>query len=394
MSLALAMATAGCGATLQTYSRISDPSVAQTAVVADLPGVRFWGDQIPKNVLAGFKARMPNLPRMAQNAKKVKGRPVVEILALSGGGGDGAFGAGILSGWSKNKTRPEFEVVTGVSAGAIIAPFAFLGPEYDEALEDIWTGYKTSQIATAQILPGLLGGDSLADTGPMKTLIAKYVNLTLLTLIAKEYERGRILLIGTTNLDAQRPVFWNMGELARSGHKDALELFRNVIMASAAIPGAFPPVNITVSANGKTFSELHVDGGTTRELFVAPINVPLRVFDKLYDKRPIRHIFIIKNGKVNPEQEIVPRKTLPITARAISTLIKNQSLGETYRIYRRARDDGASFRYIAVPAGFNVKSKEFFDPAYQRALFDEGFKLGKAGVPWLRKPPDTSEITP
>ncbi len=362
--------------------------LANVAQVSDLPGVRSWGDEVPSDFMGEVRRRLPNMPNLAQSAQNSGGRPVIEMLALSGGGGDGAFGAGLLTGWTERGDRPQFEVVTGVSAGAIIAPFAFLGPSYDAALQEIWTKYQTSQLVTSQILPGLFGGASLADASPLVALVAKYVDRAFLNAIAREYRKGRLLFVGTTNLDAQRPVVWNMGEIAASNHPDAIELFRKVIMASAAIPGALPPVQIPVVVDGKSYDELHVDGGTTREVFVLPINVPFRTFDTLYPARPIRHIYLVKNGKATPEYEVVQPKTLPIVARSISTLIKNQNLGEIYRIWRLARDDGADFNFIAVPADFKHKYNEFFDPVYQTALFEEGRKIGRGRIPWLKRPPD------
>lgn len=381
----LTLMLCACAAVLPRQG-ISDPALADRAMITALPGVRFWGDETPSDPVLEIKRRLPGMPRIAQHATRAGGRPVVEILALSGGGGDGAFGAGLLAGWSARGDRPEFEVVTGVSAGAIIAPFAFLGSRYDRQLEKIWTHYKTSQIVTAQILPGLLGGTALADTGPLKALIDEYVDARLLREIATEYHKGRILLVGTTNLDAQRPVVWNMGEIAASGHQDSVMLFRKVIMASAAIPGAFPPVPIQVRVDGKTYDEMHVDGGTTREVFASPVNAPFKAFDALYSKPPIRKIYIVKNGKIVPEQQVVTPQTIPIAARAISTLIKSQNTGELYRIYRMAEDAEATFNFIAVPAAFNVKSKEFFDPYYQTALFRYGYELGERGVPWQHSP--------
>jgi predicted acylesterase/phospholipase RssA len=352
-----------------------------------MPGIRAWGDESPKNVMAEIRSRFPSLPRAHGNYRRVDGRPLVETLALSGGGGDGAFGAGVLTGWSEIGTRPKFDIVTGVSAGAIIAPFAFLGSRYDPQLHQVWTQYSTSQIITAQLLPGLLGGSSLADTAPLANLIASYVDKRMLREIAAEYRKGRMLLIGTTNLDAQRPVVWNMGEIAASNHPEALDLFRQVILASAAIPGAFPPVKLQVSAGGKIFDEMHVDGGTTREVFISPFDVPLAAFDTLYDKPPIRRFYIIKNGKITPEQEEVKPQTIPIATRAILTLIKSQNQSNIYKIWRRTRDAGAQFNFIAVPADFQARAKEVFDPVYQTALFEEGRKLGREGPRWMTAPP-------
>jgi len=384
--LALSVALGACAAVTPRVG-IADGATANLAEFAGQPGIRFWGDEVPADIKDEVRRKLPNMPRLAQGASVRKGRPKVEILALSGGGGDGAFGAGLLKGWSSRADRPEFEVVTGVSAGAIIAPFAFLGSDYDDELEEIWTHYRTSQIVTAQILPGLLGGSALADSQPMADLIAQYVDKKLLRRVAQEYMRGRILLIGTTNLDAQRPVVWNMGEIARSRHPHALELFRKVILASAAIPGAFPPVEIPVQVGTEQFTEMHVDGGTTREIFVSPVQAPFRAFDALYPKPPTRQLFLVTNMKVTPEQDVVKAQTIPIAARAISTLIKSQSQGQVYRIYRMAKDDGVDFNYIAVPPGFDGKANEFFDPEYQRALFNEGVRLGASGTAWMKTPP-------
>ena len=332
------------------------------------------------------------MPPIARDSKRISGRPLVETLALSGGGADGAFGAGVLAGWTARGDRPEFEIVTGVSAGAIIAPFAYLGAAHDADLKQIWTQYKQSEVVTAQILPGLFGGASLTDTTPLAGLVAKYIDRAMLNKIAAEYQRGRVLMVLTTNLDAQRPVVWNMGEIAMSRDPRALELFRKVILASAAIPAAFPPVQIEVESGGKLYDELHVDGGTTRELFISPVQAPLKAFDALFPAPPVRRIFIIKNGKVAPEAEVVKPTTLQIAARSIATLIKSQNWSELYRIYRISLDAGADFNFLSVPASFSYQTKEIYDPKYQAALYDEGVAAGRAGV-WAKIPPGQTPIS-
>lgn len=385
-TLLAALVVSGCAATIVRQG-ISDPQLSVRATVTGMPNVRFWGDEVPTDVRAAVQDRLPFVGQLSHSASQVGGRPLVETLALSGGGQDGAFGAGLLTGWTERGDRPVFEVVTGVSAGAIIAPFAFLGPASDRQLKEIWTQYQTSELITPQILPGLLGGSALADTGPLAQLMETYVDAKLLRAIAAEYRKGRVLTIGTTNLDAQRPVVWNMGAIAASGHPGALALFRKVIMASSAIPGAFPPVPIEVEVDGKTYEELHVDGGTTREVFVTPVQASYAELDKLFARKPVRRLYIVKNGKISPEPTVVKAQTLSIASRAITTLIKAQNAGDIYRIYRTAQDGGADFNLIAVPDTFAVKGKEFFDPAYQNALFEEGRRLGRAGGPWLKVPP-------
>ena len=391
VALLCAVAVSACGTTIERNG-IADAQLAERATVAHMPDVRFWGDEVPKDVTAEIRRRLPNMPQIAQDAKKSKGRPIVETLALSGGGADGAFGAGLLAGWTARGDRPEFEVVTGVSAGAMISTFAYLGPAYDQTLKEIWTAYQMQDIVVAQILPGILGGPALGDTSPMAHLLARYITPEVLQQVAAEYQRGRMLFVLTTNLDAQRPVVWNMGEIARVGTDEALLLYRRVIMASAAIPGAFPPVPIKVEADGKIYDELHVDGGTTRETFVLPVQAPFKAFDKLYKTPPIRRIYLIKNGKLNPENMIVEAKTLSIASRAIATLIKSQQWGEIYRIWRLANDAKADFNLIAVPASFTKQAKDIVDPEYQKAMWETGFEMGSSGIPWMKRPPDQTPI--
>jgi predicted acylesterase/phospholipase RssA len=385
----LAPLAAGCGTALSRQAA-PDAGTAEAAAVPGLAHARFWGDEVPTgNLVDELRRRMPQFARPTAYKTTPEGRPIIEYLALSGGGSDGAFGAGLLAGWSRQGTRPQFEVVTGVSAGAIIAPFAFLGHSHDRQLQEIWTEYQTSEILTAQILPGLLGGSSLADTTPLANLVARYVDRKLLRAVAAEYRRGRLLLIGTTNLDAQRPVIWNMGEIAVSSHPGAIDLFRQVIMASAAIPGAFPPVHIKVAADGKILEEMHVDGGVTREVFIAPVQIRLSEFDPLYGgRKPLRRIYIIKNGKILPEYDVVTPTTIAIASRAISTLTKSNNQGDIYRIWRMASESNAQFNLVSIPACFRVKAKEAFDPVYQRALYEQGFAIGSQGGKWEHLPPE------
>lgn len=385
--LALTMvALSGCAAVIER-----DAVPAQLSATATVPGLehaRFWGDEVPPNLPEFIKTYLPNVGRLAvSTSSEAKGRPVVQYLAISGGAGDGAYGAGILVGWTKRGDRPRFEVVTGVSAGAIIAPFAFLGPEYDHRLEEIWTKYQTQDLVTPQLLTGIFGGPALADSGPLKSLIDRYVDRPLLDAVAKEYRDGRLLLVGTTNIDAQRPVIWNMGEIASSSHPSALEMFRQVILASASIPGAFPPVRIRVRAGAKTREEMHVDGGTTRQVFIAPAQLSLRSFDSHYAKPPVRRIYIIKNGKLTPEYEKVAPSTLSISTRSLFTLTKNQAIGDINRIFAIAQRDGAEFRLTSIPSDFTQQAKEPFDADYMRALYQYGQGVALAGVPWQSTPP-------
>jgi hypothetical protein len=383
--VSVALFLAGCAS---IDGRVPAPTLAlaEQATVLEAPSLRAWADEPPKDVVAEIRRRLPHLPRLAQRAQRVGERPVVEILALSGGGTNGAFGAGVLAGWTARGDRPRFQIVTGVSAGALIAPFAFLGPRYDGQLRELWTQSQPEQIATPQILSALFGGSALADTSPLAKLIEQYIDARMLAAIAAEYRMGRLLLVGTTNLDAQRPVVWNMGEIAASRHPDAPHLFRSVLLASASIPGAFPPVRIKVRAAGRVFEELHVDGGTTREIFISPFEVPLTAFDALYPAPPIRRIYIVINGKMGPEYTPTDEKTIPIAMRAITTLTKAQTQSELYRLWRVAGDAGADFNMIALPSPFPGAPVGALDGEYQRAVYAEGVRLARSRTGWLKRP--------
>ncbi|MEZ5818720.1 MAG: patatin-like phospholipase family protein [Hyphomicrobiaceae bacterium] len=390
LAVGMALLLAGCASVIPRNVP-SNALAASRAVIPGIPLARIWGDEAPSHLVAAIETHMPSVKRLARAARIVNGRPHVYILALSGGGPKGAFGAGLLKGWTESGSRPRFDLVTGVSAGAIIAPFAFLGPAYDKTLEHIWTEYETSELIVAQILPGVLGGAALADTTPLAKLIEKYVNGAFLRAVAAEHARGRMLMIGTTNLDAERPVYWNMGEIAASRHPHKIELFRKIILASAAIPGAFPPVEIEAETEGRLVQEMHVDGGTTRDVFVAPAQLNLSALDRLYRSPPKRHIYIVMNSKMTPEFEPVKPTAIAIGARAVSTLIKSHDRGDLYRIREQALESGADFHLTSIPPDFDLKPAQAFDPVYQRALFDRGREIGRQGGGWRRDLPDPSQ---
>jgi predicted acylesterase/phospholipase RssA len=362
-------------------------ALVEKAKPLDLGDVRFFGDAPIKDLPRLLEAEAP-LVRARLEAEAAKGRPLVHrYLALSGGADNGAFGAGLLAGWSASGRRPEFQMVTGVSAGALIAPFAYLGPAWDGTLREIFTTYDKQDILRTNVLTGLFGGPAVADPGPLAGLIARYADRKLLSAIARERRKGRLLLIGTTNLDAQRPVFWDVGRIAASRHPDALELFRKVLLASASVPGLFPPVRFQVTVNGREFEELHVDGGATKEVFIAPAQFSFAEVDKALGIAPARELYIVRNGKIAPEFKATDETAVAVASRSFETLLKNQSIGDLYRLYAIAVRDGIGYNLVAVPASFKLKYPGPFDRTYMRALFDEGYRLGRVPIRWEKRPP-------
>jgi predicted patatin/cPLA2 family phospholipase len=358
------------------------------AEVAGLPGVRYRvAEDLTPFVNDVLAARVREKEFLARSGKSDE-LPPMDLLAVSGGGDKGAFGAGLLCGWTEAGDRPTFKGVTGVSTGALIAPFAFLGPEYDHVLRTVYTAVSQKDIALARNFLAAITDDGMADNRPLWTLISKYVNEGFLARIAEEDAKGRLLLIGTTDLDSREPVIWNMGKIAAApDHKKALELFRNILLASAAIPGAFPPTMIEVEVDGKKYEEMHVDGGASAQVFLYPPSMSqLAKSMEVTMRRPGR-VFIIRNSLFRSDWARVERRTLSIANRAISSLIHTQGIGDLYRIYSTTQQDGLEFNLAYVDDGFQAEHTVEFDPVFMKKLFGYGFELARKGYPWKHAPP-------
>lgn len=384
ISLAL-LGVAGC-VSVPMRDAVPQQFVAE-AVPAGFGPIRVWGDAHEDEVLA-FLAKDSELAETRWRAQPDHSKPIVSnILALSGGADDGAFGAGLLTGWSAQGSRPQFDLVTGISAGGLLAPLAFLGADYDDELASMFTKYDADQIYEATLFSGIFGGSSLADSSPLKRLIDQFVDQAMLTRVAEERSKGRFLIVGTTNIDAQRPVFWDMGRIAQSQDPGALELFRRVLLASASIPGVFPPVHIKVQAGGKTFEELHVDGGATRQLFLSPGDLSFKHLDSKLKRKVQRRLFIVRNGKLGPEWQATKEATIDLAQRSLATLTKSQGIGDLTRMYVKAERDGIDYNLVALPDDFNAPRKGLFDLAYTKPLYETGHRMGSSGIPWLKRPP-------
>ena len=314
--------------------------------------------------------------------------PPAVFLAISGGGDDGAFGAGLLNGWTVAGNRPTFKLVTGVSTGALTAPFAFAGPAYDAKLREVYTTISAKDILEPRSLLAAFTSDAMADNHPLWKLIGKYVDQALLEVIAAEYAKGRLLLVGTTDLDARRGIIWNLTRIAASRDPKALELFRTLMIASAAIPGAFPPTMIDVEVNGQSYQEMHVDGGATAQVFIYPPSLNIKDETRQLGLKPReRQAYVIRNSRLDPAWAQVERSTMTIAGRAISSLIHTQGIGDLYRIYLTTQRDGVDFNLAFIPDSFNAPHTEDFDTEFMRKLFAVGYDLAAKGYPWQKKPP-------
>ncbi|MFC5422359.1 patatin-like phospholipase family protein [Bosea eneae] len=387
LSAALA---AGCVA---VEDRAAVPvDLAAAARIEHVELARVWGDRTTPEMRALLdvqyrqtKAAVGSGRRPAEALKKA------DFLAISGGGADGAYAAGVLVGWSEKGGRPQFEVVTGVSTGALAAPFAFLGSRYDEELRQVYTLYGDGDIYTSRGLFGL-AGSSLSDNTPLRALIGRYLTDRMIDEIAAQYRRGRRLLVQTTNIDAQRPVIWDLSAIAASGRPERRKLIIDILLASAAIPAVFPPVRIEVEAGGDRRQELHVDGGTIAQLFFAPPEIRLGEFERRhFGHIRSRRIFLIRNGRLAPQYATTKETTIAIARRAIETIVKYQAISDLTRIKGHATAAHAQLRFVAIPAGFTAVAKSEFDRDYMQRLFEVGRGVGRAGN-WGADPPLTAAL--
>ncbi|QWD71690.1 patatin-like phospholipase family protein [Polynucleobacter sp. MG-5-Ahmo-C2] len=379
--IVVSLSLLGCSA-LERKSAVPAQSLSK-AEIAGLPSVRYL-----ISTQAGVDALVADATQVEAGRGKNAFQGDANYLALSGGGDDGAFGAGLLVGWSKQGSRPSFNLVTGISTGALIAPFAYLGKDYDPALKQVYTNINPQDIFINRGIISGIFSDGLADSTPLYQLIAKYVDANFLKKIAYEYNtNGRWLLIGTTNIDAGVPVAWNMGRIASVGTPEAIELFRRIMLASASIPGAFSPVMFDFLVDSQAFQEMHVDGGASTQVFLYPSAAVQRANELGLKRRSNRQAYIIRNSRLDPRWNETERRTLSVAGRAISQLIQTQGIGDLYRIYAMTKFDHVGFNLAYIGSDFNEPHQEEFDTKYMNALFQYGYEHGLKGYQWSKYPP-------
>ncbi len=355
----------------------------QEVTVLGRDDLRHWGDGRRPDVFQGIESQ--------EELEAAYGGVMNQehnYLVISGGGANGAYGAGVLKAWSELGTRPEFTIVTGVSTGALTAPFAFLGSDYDGELERLYTTLDTTQIIDTRSVFSLFGADSVVDTTPLSRVLEEVVDDEMVRRLGEEFRKGRILAVGTTNLDAARPVVWNVTRIAASGHPDAPRLIRQVLLASASIPGAFPPVYIEVeTADGAAYDEMHVDGGVSSQMFFYPSGVDWEQVEELLGVKGTPNIHVIRNAFIRPEYAVVDPRLLPIAGRTINSLIRTQGVGDFFRIYSLAERDGLELIVTWIPESVRTKLEveptEAFDPKYMSALFEFGYERTMRGETWV-----------
>jgi hypothetical protein len=330
-------------------------------------------------------ALLDEVPNDVRNWAPTVSPDGLDFLMISGGGSGGAFSVGVLSAWSDIGTRPQFDVVTGVSTGALISPFAFLGSNYDRTLIHLFTSGVAEHLADTKFPLGLIGS-SLLKSRPLRRLIEGVVTPDVLKQIAVEHRKGRRLLVLTTNLDTQRAVVWNMGAIANSSRSDALKLFRDILVASASIPGVYPAVMIEAESEGRRIQEMHSDGGSASQVLMLPQAI-LAGTDRLvpFEEQKV-DFYVIVNNALIPEFGATRNRTLSAIARAYSILLKSQTKSELTILYDYARLTDAGFHLATIDVQIPYSMRDPFNASYMRAVYDLGYAGVVAGDLWKTRP--------
>ncbi len=369
-TLALVLLAGGC-TTARPYP---PPSLPATARLVE--------------IRAGADGQSPVRQAAALDSDEPARRAPREILVLSGGGMAGAYTAGLLKGWSASGRRPRFDVVTGVSTGALIAPFAFLGPEYDDRLERAYTGARPGDLYRLRYPPSLLWSDSLADAEPLRRRVEAEITPEVVARVARAHAEGRRLYVATTNLDTKTLVTWDLGAIAAGDDPHKVDLFREVILASCAIPGLLPPVPITVGVNGQPRSELHVDGGVNASLFLPPSVLDAGRGAAGPAAATGTTVYTVVAGKLRLESRPVERRVLHVSEESLAAMLQARLEGDLLRVYVQARQAGAAFRLAGVPDEVSLPANWMaLDGPALRRLFDAGYQFGAGGAAWRREPP-------
>ena len=319
-------------------------------------------------------------------------------LALSGGGADGAYGVGVLNGWTAAGTRPTFSVVSGVSTGGLIAPFAFLGSQYDDTLREVYTSGIASSLLDDPSIIRVLFGSGLFGNKRLRELVARYVGPEILAAVAREHAKGRKLLVVTTDLDTQRTVVWDMGKIAGRGVQgdealaavgvrrgasvgspEALRLFRDVMAASASIPLVFPPILIEAKGQGRRFEEMHVDGGVTAPVLTLPDAL---LFQGRLPGNSRMNIYILVNKKLERTFELVSNSTPDVASRSLSSITQSQTRSVIFSTYDFAKRNRWGFHLSYIERDYPAAASEGFDTAYMRALYQHGYEKAASGHAW------------
>ncbi len=360
-----------------------------TAVVVGMPDIRCYTEKpgslfMRQSLADAFKTE-------GKAEYLVDGIKTYPVLIIGGGVSNSAYGIGLLQGWSKEGSRPVFKIVTGYSSGSLLAIAAFAGKDYEDRLEKMFTSLSTNDVVRQKNILGILFGDSVNNSERFAKKIDAVVDEDLMARVAREYSKGRRLYVGTSDLDAQEFVVWDMGALAFKGGLDSLKLFRKIILASCSFSVMLPPVFFQVEAGGSRYDEMHADGGVIGGIFY--IEQLTRGLDSATGssgvdlRRSKTRFYVLNCCYMSPHSKQVEDNLTAITSRTIETDQASKMTGDTYRIYALAKEKGWDYNLAYIPDDFKPGQKEMFDQKEMHRLFKRGYEDAAAGYKWHKAPP-------
>ncbi|WP_394240784.1 patatin-like phospholipase family protein [Vibrio astriarenae] len=307
----------------------------------------------------------------------------VRYLALSGGGVNGAFAAGILNAWSDTGQRPDFDVISGISTGAIVSVFAYLGESYDEALKSYYTETTLDEMFKRNSFLSMVSRNAIVDVSGFEKKVRDAVDQDMLSALAAERDKGRLLLIGTTNLDYEKLALWDIGRIAKHGSPESMELIQDIIIASSSIPGLFPAKLINVYDGEHQLDELHVDGGVSRQVFFAP----QWIRKTIVEEERGQEVYVIRNGRLRPTYRVIDYDLATISARSLSSLTRNQGVGDVDFIYYFCRHNSIDFMLAHIDSDFEYFAEDEEPLEYMRWLYEYGYSKVINNDAWSDIPP-------
>jgi hypothetical protein len=351
------------------------------AVVVGMPDLRYYTDKpvspfTRQSLEDSFKEESPS-------GYLVDGIKTYPVLIIGGGVTNSAYGIGLLKGWLDSGSRPEFKIITGYSSGSLLALATFSGKEYEERLGNLFTSISTKDFIKQKGIFSILFGDSVNSSAPFAKKIDEIVDDKLLTKVAEEHRKGRRLYVGTSDLDAQEFVVWDMGALASQGGPDTVKMFRKIILASCSFTTMVPPVFFQVEAGGRRYDEMHADGGVIGGIFHV-----YQLTEGVSAPKEFRtRVYILNCCYMSPHSKQVEDNLTAIISRTIETNGSSRMAGDTYRMYAFAKEKGWDYNLAYIPEDFEPRQKETFDKQEMKRLFKRGYDDAAVGYKWHKAPP-------
>ncbi|OCH74341.1 patatin-like phospholipase family protein [Vibrio breoganii] len=364
----LSVSVAACSTTHTLDKRVTEDNYKEvtldTNVKVEEP-LRFWGSEKPDFL---YDHNTQTTPIAVQG-------DTLNILALSGGGANGAFGAGVLMGLYDKGQLKDYSIITGISAGALIAPFVFAGGDELSRLDEVILGISDKEVLGKKNFLNTIFKDAFTDGNNFIEFIGEAYPEEMIDKIAEQHRKGKRLFIGSTHFDSGELMIWNLGAIANSDLPNRVELVHKILASSASIPGVFPPQFFDVYSDGTVLEEMHVDGGLAAQVFYNPANFDYQLVSDALGLKDTPQLDVIRNGLLKSPYKPVNDKGVALLTKSLSGLTMMQTRGDMYRMMYFSETEGLNmqFTYIDQDFSYAKESKDLFDLNYMKAIYQYGY---------------------